>query len=299
MKVTSHLPIRVVTHNIRYATQSPFKGEVLWKDRRYGTFSELDFVTAHIPESFICLQEVLHSQLQDVLISLNLGATEWAFLGVGRDDGKEAGEYSPIFYQPTIWELLSHQNIWLSETPETPSKGWDAASTRILTIGEFRHRDSQRTIVGMNTHLDDQGGKSRLESAKLINTHIKKYMQEVSTLSGRLVPLFLTGDFNSETTMEAYQYMITESCVEDVHDCLPKERRYGHHYTFTGFGHEGLPPTRIDFIFINSATKYHKDEDRMAEGNIWKVKQYAVLENLFDDGIYSSDHRAVVADLEI
>jgi hypothetical protein len=98
--------IRLLTHNIRYATGDPFKGEERWPIRCPRLCSELIFNSITEPATFICLQEVLHIQLMDILSPLNQSAGfggEWAYVGVGRDDGKEAGEYSPIFYRPSIW----------------------------------------------------------------------------------------------------------------------------------------------------------------------------------------------------
>ena len=96
MKLYEPLPIRLLSHNIRYATSSPSKGEEKWGVRRSRLVNELSFITAHCAESFICLQEVLHQQLVDVLAGLNSKDKAWAFVGVGRDDGLESGEYSPI-----------------------------------------------------------------------------------------------------------------------------------------------------------------------------------------------------------
>lgn len=96
MKVINPVPIRLLTHNIRYATNSPFKGEEKWDLRKSRLINELSFITAHCAESFICLQEVLHQQLVDILSGLNSKKTAWDFVGVGRDDGLKAGEYSPI-----------------------------------------------------------------------------------------------------------------------------------------------------------------------------------------------------------
>ena len=141
MKTTTELPLRILTHNIRYATKSPFKGELPWDDRKQPLLNELRFNTRN-QDTFICLQEVLHNQLVDVLSGLNQESSsssrsmptnqQWDYIGVGRDDGHEAGEYSAIFYKPSIWQLKHWKSVWLSETPDKPSKSWDAASIRIL-----------------------------------------------------------------------------------------------------------------------------------------------------------------------
>jgi endonuclease/exonuclease/phosphatase family metal-dependent hydrolase len=310
MKALDHLPIRILTHNIRYATTSPFRGEELWKVRMPRLLNELRFNTLHNPEAFICMQEVLHGQLQDILSGLNFNPNpnarqdaswprdltlntapgpvgfespqEWSSIGVGRDDGATAGEYSPILYRPSIWSLLSFETIWLSETPDLPSKGWDAASIRILTIGVFKHRRSKKRVVAMNTHLDDQGAVSRREAARMIVDQIERYSSS-DVMQGPF-PVFLAGDLNSEPTQEAYEILNgQDSPVEDAMG-MAGERVYGHVNTFTGFGQDG-PPKRIDFLFVGP-----KGEER------WGVEGFAVLESRFEDGVFDSDHRAVVGD---
>lgn len=239
--------------------------------------NELRYNTLHTPESFICLQEVLQNQLVDILGTLNDGDScheEWASIGVGRDDGKTAGEYSPILYRPDVWKLKGFKSLWLSETPDRPSKGWDAASIRILTIGFFEHKESGKQIVAMNTHMDDQGKKARLEGAKLI-------VKTMNSLGP--TPVFLAGDFNSEPNEEAYGvFNSSDSPVRDLRESIPSKLRYGEENTFTGFGDQ--PAVRIDFLFLT-------------KGSDWAPQGYAVLANKFEDGVYNSDHRAVVGDV--
>lgn len=282
MGMESSIGIRVITHNIRYATQSPFKGEERWPIRCPRLCSELVFNSKSIPETFICLQEVLHTQLVDVLASLNsTSSEEWDYIGVGRDDGKQAGEYSPIFYRPSVFRIKSWRTVWLSETPEKPSKGWDAASIRIVTVGIFEHAKTGKLVSVMNTHFDDHGAESRKESAQMILDIIKS-SAEVANSSAVL----LAGDFNSPPEDKAYQVMTSsDSGMEDICVSIPKELRYGNEMTFTSFGHVDNTQSRIDFIFSRKGDKL-------------KYDTYAVLANCFDDGVYLSDHRACVADVQ-
>ena len=281
--VTSIL-IRVLTHNIRYATTSPVEGEQPWSIRKTYMLNELRFNTAHNPEAFICCQEVLNEQLEDLLGGLNADGDSWTYIGVGRDDGKEAGEYSPIFYRPSIWQLQNFTTVWMSPTPDVPSgPAWDAGSIRIVTIGKFLHIESNKEILVMNTHLDNVGTVSRLNSAKILADRAK-------SLSAPDLPVFLTGDFNSETDQEAYQYITQSAPFADSYDKVPLIDHYGNNDTFTGFGFDGELPSRIDFIF----TRY---EEGNASDTPWTVQNYAVLQSRFDDGVYDSDHRAVIADL--
>lgn len=114
------LDVRIITHNIRYATESPFRGEERWPIRCPRLCSQLIFNSVQ-PSTFICLQEVLHVQLKDILNSLNDSESpdsQWDSIGVGRDDGKEAGEFSPIFYRPSVWQLDGWDTWWLSPTPK-------------------------------------------------------------------------------------------------------------------------------------------------------------------------------------
>lgn len=282
------IAIRLLTHNIRYATEHPFKGEEVWPIRLPRLLAQLRFQTAHCAESIICLQEVLDTQLQDILSGLNgtrlqYTDAEWSYVGVGRDDGKKAGEYSPIIYRTKVWACDKWKTIWLSETPDTPGRGWDAASVRIVTIAVLKHKESGRRIVASCTHLDDQGKRARKEGAKLI---IKSLQEETQSSGGDSdLPVFLAGDFNSETDQEAYLVLDSEmSPVTDLRNAVKEEDRYGHENTFSGFGYEKEPNKRIDFLFLG-------------KGKAWRVGGYGVLENRFDDGVYLSDHRAVVGDV--
>lgn len=290
---TQVLPIRVLTHNIRYATTSPFKGERPWAERKQLLLNEFQYEARHCQETFICLQEVLHNQLRDILAGLNQEAEpeapEWEYIGVGRDDGHEAGEYSPILYRPAIWELIRWETVWLSSTPELPSKSWDAASIRIVTIGVFTHRQSGKTVLAMNTHLDDQGSHSRFEAARIILGKISEYRHKVYNHDGQtraIFGTFLAGDFNSEENQEAYQEL-TVSLV-DAYKEVESSKRYGNDITWTGFGYEDEPASRIDYVLV-----------KPSDNQSWslKVNGYAALGNKFDDGVLCSDHRAVVVDL--
>jgi endonuclease/exonuclease/phosphatase family metal-dependent hydrolase len=293
MKSKANLSLRILTHNIRYATSQPFRGEKPWAERKQLLLNELVYNTRHIAESFICLQEVLHVQLKDILAGLNQSAKaedQWAYIGVGRDDGKTNGEYSPIIYQPATWQLHHWETVWLSETPEKPSKSWDAASTRIVTIGVFKHRGTGKFLLVLNTHLDDQGSRSRFEAARIILRKIDGYLDGSydETISGAV----LAGDFNSQETQEAYQALTAEdSLLVDSQNFTEVEERYGNEITWTGFGYEDEAKKRIDYVLLGPV-----DKKSAAAPHPWESLGYAVLASRFDDGVWNSDHRAVVVD---
>jgi endonuclease/exonuclease/phosphatase family metal-dependent hydrolase len=268
------LPVRLLTHNIRYATDSPFDGEKPWADRKPLIINEFKYNTLYNAESFICLQEVLNNQIVDIMSGLG---SDWTYIGVGRDDGKTAGEYSPLIFRKAVWEVESWKTVWLNEDGSVGKKGWDAGSVRIVTVGHFKHVESKKKVLGMCTHFDNSGPVSRRESAKIIENLIAAE----SAVNGTNVPYFLSGDLNSETSDEAY--MILNSNTSKVRDANELAGwKYGNQYTFTGFDEE---KTLIDFIFLGPRGK-----------SDWDVLGYSVLPNRFDDGVYSSDHRAVVVD---
>ncbi|KAL4883450.1 Endonuclease/exonuclease/phosphatase [Aspergillus karnatakaensis] len=297
------LRLRVLTHNIRYATSSPFKGERPWNERAPRLLSELRYNTYN-QDAFICLQEVLDNQLVDILSGLNSSNSTtaqdapehpeqtWAYIGVGRDDGYKAGEYSPILYRPSVWELRHWETVWLSETPDVPSKSWDAASIRIVTIGVFTHHVSRQTVLAMSTHLDDQGSRSRFEAAHIILRKIEEYR---NGRFGHIISgVFLGGDLNSEDTQEAYSVLTSpESPLVDSATLVDSVDTYGNHTTWTGFGYESQDLSRIDYILLGPLAG-GKSPDLP-----WEIEGYAVLANRFDDGVYNSDHRAVVVDAKL
>jgi endonuclease/exonuclease/phosphatase family metal-dependent hydrolase len=268
------IPIRLLTHNIRYATTSPFRGEKPWADRKPLMINEFKYNTLYNPESFICLQEVLNNQLVDIMGDLG---SDWTYIGVGRDDGKQKGEYSPIIFRKSVWEVESWNTVWLNEDGSVGKKGWDAGSVRIVTVGHFKHVASKKKVLGMCTHFDTSGAVSRRESAKIV----LKLVGAESKVNGEPVPYFLGGDLNSEMKGEAYQTLNSkDSSLRDAKELA--EWKYGNQYTFTGFQDE---KSLIDFLFLGPRG-----------GSDWQVQGYSVLPNKFDDGVFNSDHRAVVVD---
>lgn len=277
------IPIRVATLNIRYATKNPVSGEEPWSVRGPKLCAQLNFITSGHDSAFVCLQEVLHSQLTD--IQARMGPS-WSYIGRGREDGNEAGEYSPIFFRADRWECERSKTYWLSETPDVPSKGWDAALERIVTVGTFRHRTTGADVVLMSTHFDHRGEVAREESARLLLKLIDSWTDQCT--GGTRPPLFLGGDLNSTPTGRAYQILSSPSSgLRDLFGLVPEDAKYGNpDITYTSFGDPNERPGRIDFLFV-----------RAPQGT--KYLTFGILSNRFDDGIHLSDHRPVVADVEV
>lgn len=313
------LQLRILSFNIRYATSSPFTNEKPWPQRYPLVLNQLqhevrflDGSSQSSAASFICLQEVLNNQLVDILAGLNNLPTStnttpadgplWAHVGVGRDDGKTKGEYSPIIYPVTLFNLLHSETVWLSPTPNVPSKGWDAGSIRILTVAVFEHKVTKQRLLASATHLDNAGSVSRKNSVGIILETLRRVEKECA-IKGETLPIFLAGDFNSQPNQEAYLAMAQSDYMYDLQTFVPARRRYGNSVTFTGFQPEKNKDDqgRIDFIWLGPKDALCNGTGSGAEQVKceWDVNGYAVLPNVFDEGVYGSDHRCVVGEVNL
>lgn len=203
-------------------------------------------------------QEVLNIQLTDLLNGLD----NYDYIGVGRDDGQTLGEYAPIFYHKDKVQLMESGYFWLSETPEKPSLGWDAACKRICTWGHFRLQDSQQEFLFYNLHMDHVGITARSEAAKLV-------MERIETADSHL-PTILTGDFNVDQENEVYSIFTQSGLLTDAYTSA--RMRFAENGTFHGYHSERYTTGRIDHIFVTTditvdAYATHTDAYWTAESN--------------------------------
>jgi endonuclease/exonuclease/phosphatase family metal-dependent hydrolase len=267
----AELPLRVMTFNIRY--NNPNDGENAWPNRKDMAASVIHFHHADL----VGVQEALKEQMLDLEERL----PEFAWFGVGRDDGKESGEYSAIFYKKDRFELLEQNTFWLSETPKIlGSIGWDAACVRIVTWGQFKDKASGDMFYLFNTHFDHRGQAARENSAKLIVKKIKEIAGDN--------PVILTGDFNFAPTSPLYSILTASKGEEDrvyLYDALKASRQppHGPDWSTHGFQAKGHPGRRIDYIYVT------KDVN---------VLQHGVLSDEWN-GRYPSDHLPVLAEITI
>jgi endonuclease/exonuclease/phosphatase family metal-dependent hydrolase len=255
-------PIRVMTYNIRLDVASD--GINQWSNR---TETLPAVIRKHDPE-LLGLQEAMHHQLLGILKAL----PEYAYIGVGRDDGKEKGEYSAILYKKNRFELINQKTSWLSEQPDVPgSKSWDAAITRVVTRGRFRDKQTGREFLYFNTHFDHIGKEARQKSSSIILDLINAERGTTTT------PVIVTGDFNSEPVEGAYKTMAESGVVRDARPANSVEG------TFCTFEVNGPPCRLIDYIFYSPE---------------WAATDYKVIKD--NDGKnYPSDHLPVIATLDL
>ncbi|GAP44478.1 metal-dependent hydrolase, endonuclease/exonuclease/phosphatase family [Lentimicrobium saccharophilum] len=226
--------IKVMSWNIRLDT--PADGQNQWKFRKSGV---CDLIMGESPD-LLGVQEAMHNQMKD----LRNGLKGYKSIGVARDDGKRAGEYSAVFYKKSRFRSLHSGTFWLSETPDQPgSRGWDAACNRVVTWSVFRDKKTGRKFLMMNTHFDHVGDTARIESAALI-------IRKSASLAGKL-PVILTGDFNVTDKHRAYR-ILTWADNENVFTDTRKKAGAeitGPDYTFIGFSDQTGAKDQIDFIF--------------------------------------------------
>ena len=175
---------KIISFNVRYSSAPEIDGDNRWELRRDAS---VKMVAKHKP-LVMGLQEACPDQID----FLDLNLTGYKHIGVGRDDGKRAGEMMAIYYDTTRLTLLDSGTFWLSETPEKVSLGWDAACNRTCTWGHFKMKDTDFEFLYFNTHLDHVGSLARKNSIKLI-------VAKMTELNPDNVPVFLSGDFNSTT----------------------------------------------------------------------------------------------------
>ena len=254
----------VGSYNIRYKNANDSLQGNAWSKRCQVICDQVNFMA---PDIF-GTQEVLYGQLLD----LRKGLDGYDYIGIGRDDGKRAGEHEAIFYKKGKIKLLDHGDFWLSETPEKPGLGWDAVCIRICTWGKFsianpeqEHRrglfgrgpkPKETTFYFFNLHMDHVGVVARREAAKLVVARIREIAQGA--------PVILTGDFNVDQTDEIYTIFTKSGLLKDSYDAA--RIRFAENGTFNAFKTEYYTTSRIDHVFVSPETK---------------VESYGVLTNSY------------------
>lgn len=253
--------LKVMTYNIRLSLESDKENS--WNNRKDDALALMSY---YHPDYF-GVQEAVPQQMTDIKTTL----TDYDYVGVGRDDGKNQGEYSAIFYDKNKLEVTKSGTFWLSETPEKPSKGWDAAYNRVCTYAFFKIKKTGKQFLAMNLHFDHVGDVARVNSAKLILEKIKK-------LNPKNVPLTLTGDFN--LTDDSEPIKIISKSLDNVF-YHSKKTHYGPKGTFTGFDINTIPQDRIDYIFVKG----------------FEVLSNRTINDRRENLLYPSDHFPILAEI--
>lgn len=232
--------IEVATYNIRNDNADDVKNGNGWQQRLPYVCNLIKYHGFDI----FGTQEGLHHQLQDMKEQL----PGFDYTGIGRDDGKEAGEYSAIFYNSHKFDIIQSGDFWLSEDCAKPNMGWDAVCIRICTWGEFKDKATGKVFFFFNLHTDHIGVKARNESAKLVISKIKEIAKDK--------PVILTGDFNAGQNDQSYAVYVESGLLSDSYDKAPI--CYDNNGTFNAFDIEQRTDDRIDHIFVTKNIEIHR-----------------------------------------
>jgi len=250
--------LRVMTFNIRFDYQPDTANS--WSRRGADVAQTISDARPDV----VGLQEVLHDQLVDILENL----PGYQHLGQGRDDGKEAGEYSPILFRTERFRVLDHNQFWLSEQPNVPgSMSWGTACTRIATWAFLQDLQSLDTILVINTHFDHISEEARQHGAVMIDSFLRQQI---------IRDVWCLGDFNATLSDIALQPL--ENQYGEARQTA--ELTTGPSFTFHGFTGAGKEGHIIDHIFYKSPD--------------WMIGSYEVITRVFK-GHYPSDHFPVLA----
>jgi endonuclease/exonuclease/phosphatase family metal-dependent hydrolase len=254
----------VGSYNLRY--ENTHDTGNLWINRAPVIESMIRFYDFDI----LGTQEGLIGMIDD----LSKALPQYERYGIGRDDGKDAGEHSAIFFKKDKFTLLNHGDFWLSQTPDKPSLGWDATCcNRICSWVYLQDKKTKKKFYVFNTHYDYQKDLARNESSKLILKEIKK-------IAGSQ-PVMFMGDLNGSNETEWYKAIANSGILKDTY----KEAKYpyANNPTFQDFGKEISGTELIDHIFVSKN---------------FSVKRWGILSDTYH-GKYPSDHFPILVEVNL
>ena len=259
--------LSVISFNVRV----PVLADLLnhWNRRKSATPA---MINDYRPDIF-GVQEALSEQLKYMGDNL----PTYSYVGVGREDGteiseitdgEESGEIMAIFYNTKRVNLLDWGTYWLSETPDVPSKGWDAACNRTMTWASMEMKDSGRKFFYVNTHLDHESATARKNGLNLI-------LEKIAAKNSDNLPVVLTGDFNILPSDSVFE-VLDNAGMSDARETAEKTDDLA---TFNGWGESSRV---IDYIYYRGFSS---------------CPEYETIVNKYENVEYISDHYPIVARL--
>lgn len=255
-------PVKVLSYNIRCGSCEKPTDVNHWSRRKFLVAD----VIRQSGADLIGLQEAELFQVKDLVALL----AEYDWVGVGRDDGKEQGESNAVLVRRKAWAIETHKTLWLSETPDKVSRGWDAALNRTVTVLKLKSPSSGKELHFLNTHFDHMGQQARRESAQLIAHTVRSL--------GETVPVILTGDFNDRPGVAAYRTLAGSLLDAALASRTPTQ---GGDITFNNFGKDIEPGNKIDYVFVSQGQE---------------VRSHRVITDL-RNGLYPSDHFPIAVEV--
>jgi endonuclease/exonuclease/phosphatase family metal-dependent hydrolase len=257
--------LRVMSFNIRQ--DNPKDGPLnLWQDRRAPLCKYINKVKPDI----VGMQEVFKNQLDDAAERM----PKYAYVAGGRDDGKDKGEATPIFYRTDKFNLIEKGLFWLSETPDVPSVSWNAKYPRIAAWVILEEKKTGKRFFYCNSHFDHKSDAAKNESAKFIKAQFKKLCKGY--------PIVFTADCNTYEPKDTY-FTLCSYSYSFIDTWKAAVKTKGGPSTSHAYGkNENTLENKIDFIFVTPEMK---------------TKRSVIDDSSLGKGRYTSDHHPIWADL--
>lgn len=250
--------MRIMSFNIRCANV----GTDSWEDR-------IDIVSQTMLDSeadSIGVQEATPEWMETLKETVG---EKYAYVGVGRDDGDNEGEYSAVFYLKDKYTVIDSGTFWLSETPDVPSRGWDAACNRVCTWVHLENIETGEQYVHMNTHFDHVGIAARKNSVDMIIARAKQFTD---------IPVVFTADMNVKEGSDNYNQFVNSDYFADTKFLAPDSMSYCTYHDTKPQLHKG---DVIDYVMVNDG---------------FNALSYKVVTEGID-GRFVSDHYPIYADI--
>jgi endonuclease/exonuclease/phosphatase family metal-dependent hydrolase len=251
--------LKVMSYNIRLGSGED--GTNSWQFRAPLT---LEMLEDQAPDVF-GVQEALRYQVDFIKEFTD----DYECVGVGRDNGKKEGEHMSIFWNKNTVKMLKWGTFWLSETPEKPSMGWDAACYRTATWALMKDKRTGKKFYFVNTHLDHVGKQARANGLALI-------VDRIAEINPEGYPMVLTGDFNVKPD---------DPCLTGLDARMKSTRKIAaktdNHHTYNGWG-KASKDSVIDYIYISGFSA---------------CPEYQTVTKRYSDRTYISDHYPITARL--
>ena len=273
-------PLRPGQERPKKGDYSKFNG---WDDRKQYLCDMINLEAFDVFGS----QEVRKKQLDEMMALL----PDYDYVGVGRDDGAEKGEYCPVIYRKKEFKLLNSGTFWLSETPNEVTKGWDAACYRVCTWAYLQRKSDKARFYFLSTHLDHKGKEARINGGKLVIDWIKEHCKGENVI--------VVGDFNVTQSSDTYKVFVDSGILEDTYETA--KYKFAPTGTFNGFNPRRYTPYRIDHIFVSKGTKvsrygvltYHYFRDMTAKEEAMDTLAPKEIKGENRDTKCISDHYAI------
>lgn len=257
--------LRLMTYNIRLDIASD--GPNAWPNRRQWVADQIRWLRPDL----LGMQEVLPRQQADLAADL----PRYRFYGAGRD-ANGAGEASPIAFDTQRFRFVEGGTFWLSPTPATSSKGWDAANPRIVTWARLTLAGTRHKVLAVNTHWDHIGLEARRQSAAQMLAWIGKNTR-------RCERVLVLGDFNSELDSEQMKSLTQGSLKLRDSRAASKSPPFGPAGTFNAFSPAPTESKAIDHVLLGEGID---------------VERHAVFAQVIE-GRVPSDHYPVLVDIRL